>query len=171
MKELLAKAWNKKEKRMYPVISINIFKKEVIVDTIAIGKEYKEKIPTLTYRYPLDVLLLHYIGAKDKNDKKVFEGDIVRWRHYEEEYSPDTFIQNDYVTGIVEWNDRECCFTIRQITEGMFKYKYAGFLSENYTTFYDEEGQNVFNWNDIEVIGNKFENPDMAEDKMTTLSD
>lgn len=97
IEELFFRAWNIKEKRMYPVISINTDTNEVVVDTIAISKEYKEKIPTLTYKYPDDVLVLQYIGTKDRNKKKIFNGDIIRWRVFTEEYSLEAFIKNDYV--------------------------------------------------------------------------
>ena len=163
MDELLFRAWNKKEKRMYPVICINLNNQEVIVDTIAISKAYKEKIPTLIYIYPKDVLILQYIGTEDVNKKKIFEGDIVRWKKIEEYYSLENFIKNDYITGLIVWGDEECCFKVEQITEGMNIFKCEGFLSENYTKFYDEEGQQVFDWNRVEIIGNKFDDPDLLK--------
>ncbi len=163
MDKLLYRAWNKKENRMYTVICINLEKKEVIVDTIAISKEYKEKIPTLTYRYPRDVLILQYIGTEDVNKKKIFDGDIVRWKKFEEHYSLETFIRNDYIIGVVVWSEEECCFKVEQITEGMNIFKIEDFLSENNTKFYDEEGQQVFDWNSVEIIGNRFDDPDLLK--------
>ena len=165
MDQLLLKAWNKKEKRMYPVICINLNNHEIVVDTIAIGKDYKDKVPTLTYRYPEEVSVLQYIGTEDKNKKNIFEGDIVRWKVFEEYYSLEAFIKNDYITGIVEWSEEECCFRVMQITEGMNIYKCEGFVSENYTRFYNEEDEQVFDWNSVGIIGNKFDNPDLAIDK------
>ena len=167
MDQLLLKAWNKKEKRLYPVICINLNTHEVVVDTIAISKDYKEKIPTLTYIYPKEVLILQYIGTDDKNKKKIFEGDIVRWKVFEEHYSLETFIRNDYITGIVEWSEEECSFRVRQITEGMNIFKCEGFISDNYTRFYNEEDEQVFDWDSVEIIGNKFDNPDLAEDRFS----
>ncbi len=163
MDKLLFRAWNKKEKRMYLVICINLNNQEVIVDTIAIGKEYKEKIPTLIYKYPRDVLALQYIGTDDINKKKIFEADIVRWKKFEEDYSLESFIRNDYITGVVEWSEEECCFKVEQITEGMNIFKLEDFLSENRTKFYDEEGQQVFDWNSVEIIGNRFDDPDLLK--------
>lgn len=163
MDKLLFRAWNKKEKRMYSVICINLDKKEVVVDTIAISKEYKEKIPTLTYKYPKDVLTLQYIGTEDVNNKKIFEGDIVRWKIFEEEYSIENFIRNDYITGVIVWNEDECCFKVEQITEGMNIFKLEDFLSENYTKFYDEEGQQAFDWNSVEIVGNRFDDPNLLK--------
>lgn len=165
MDKLLYRAWNKKEKRMYPVICINLNNQAVIVDTIAISKEYKDKIPTLTYKYPKDVLTLQYIGTQDVNKKKIFEGDIVRWKKFEEYYSLETFIRNDYITGVVVWSEEECCFKVEQITEGMNIFKCEDFLSENNTKFYDEEGQQVFDWNSLEIIGNRFDDPDLLKSR------
>ncbi len=158
--EIFFRAWHKKEKRMYHVISINTDTNEVVVDTIVISKEYKEKIPTLTYKYPDDVLVLQYIGTKDRNNKKIFNKDIIRWRVFEEEYSLQAFVKNDYITGIVEWNG--CGYMAHQITEGMNIFKIEGFVSENYTRFYDEEGQQRFDWNSVEVIGNIYEDPGLG---------
>ncbi len=162
MDNLLYRAWNKKEKRMYPVICINLNTSEVIVDTIAISKEYKEKIPTLTYKYPSDVLLLQYIGMEDINKNKIFDGDMIRWRRIIEDYGPENFIKNEYITGIVVWSEEVCGFIIEQFSEGMHVFKIPGetseddIISENYTKFYDEEGQQVFEWNDVEIIGHRF---------------
>lgn len=163
MDKLLFKAWNEEEKRMYPVICINLDNQEVIVDTIAISKEYKEKIPTLIYKYPKDVSVLQHIGTEDKNKKKTFEGDIVRWKKFEEDYSPENIIKNEYITGVVVWSEEECHFEVEQITEGMNTSKFEDFISENYTKFYDEEGQQMFDWNDLEIIGNRFDNPDLLK--------
>lgn len=161
MDKLSFRAWNKAEKRMYPVICINLNNQEVVVDTIAINEEYKKKIPTLTYKYPKDVITLQHIGAEDINKKKIFEGDVIRWKRFAEDYSKEIFIRNDYITGVVEWDEDECYFKVEQMTEGMNIFKYEGFLSENYTKFYDEEGQQAFDWNRVEVIGNKFDNPEL----------
>lgn len=159
MLELLYKAWHEKEKRMYPVISINLITNEVTVDTIAIGKHYKEKIPTLVYKYPKDVLLLQYIGRDDANKKKIFDGDIVRWKKLEEDFSLEKFIKNDYIAGVVMWSEEGCCFYIEQIIEGMNIFKYEDLISENYTKFYDEEGQQSFDWKNVEIIGDRFNDP------------
>lgn len=54
---------------------------------------------------------------------------------------------------------------VRQLTWGMNIFKCEGFVSENYIRFYNEEGEQTFDWNKVEVIGNKFDNPDMAIDR------
>lgn len=167
MDNLLYRAWNKKEKRMYPVISINIVTKSIIVDTMAISDDYKRKIPELEYKYPSEVLPLPYIGNNDINDNKIFEGDVVKWKVSIDEYIENSAdcVRNDYVTGVVEWDDEECAFKITQLTEGMFIYKCFGFVSENYTKFYDEEGQARFDWNKVDVIGNRYDDSNLLKDR------
>lgn len=165
MDNLLYRAWNKEEKRMYPVMSINMVTKEVTVDTIAISDDYKRLIPYLEYKYPEEVLLMRYIGRNDVNGKKIFERDVVKWKVLMEDYIENSknCIRNDYITGVVEWDDEECGFKITQLTDGMNIYKCFGFVSENYTKFYDEEGQQVFDWNSVEIIGNRFDDPDLLK--------
>lgn len=167
MDNLLYRAWNKKEKRMYPVISINIVTKNITVDTIAISDGYKCKIPELEYKYPSEVLPLQYIGNNDINENKIFEGDVVKWKVSMGDYIENNkgCIRNDYVTGVVEWSDEESAFKITQLTEGMFIYKCFGSISENYTHFYDEEGQARFDWDKVEVIGNRYDDPYLLKDK------
>lgn len=42
-------------------------------------------------------------------------------------------------------------------------FRYEDFISENYTKFYDEERQQMFDWNSVEIIGNKFDDPNLLK--------
>lgn len=167
MDDLLYRAWNKEEKRMYPVMSINMVTKKVTVDTIAISDDYKRLIPDLEYKYPGEVLLIQYIGKNDVNNNKIFEGDVVKWKVSMEDYIENSkdCIRNDYITGVVEWDDEECGFKVTQLTDGMNIYKSFNFVSENSTKFYDEEGQARFDWDKVEIIGNRYDDPDLLKDR------
>lgn len=74
-----------------------------------------------------------YTGLTDKNEKKIFEGDIVKCTN-----GIKTII------GIVQYGTG--CFNIKDIT------------SDNSPAI-----DIVFNEYDVEVIGNKFDNPELLE--------
>ena len=95
-----------------------------------LGKEYKKAIP------------LFYTGLKDKEKKKIFEGDIIEidgdWESGEGE------------RGVVRWDGKNAMFRLFCYT------KYGGegwFMPENKT------------WTKLKIIGNLYENPDLLKTK------
>ena len=86
-----------------------------------------------------------FTGLIDKNGKMIFEGDVVE------------FLDNDILSGneikasgIVSFGDGE--FIIDQI-DG---------VKESYcNSFYEPDGRG-FSWNELEIIGNIFDNPELA---------
>ena len=74
-----------------------------------------------------------YTGMKDKNGKRIFEGDILEGRDFEEE--------DGY--GVVEWDDGAW----EVISEG----NWLGTFHNNYNSF------------ELEVIGNIHDNPELME--------
>lgn len=81
-----------------------------------------------------------FTGLKDKNGKEIYEGDIV------EE------VGDQHYLWIVEWNQDDCCFDVRdQFSD----------------TFFDTVDLNAI-FRHGEVIGNIYENPELLEDKYET---
>lgn len=85
-----------------------------------------------------NIHLLEYTGLKDKNGKEIYEGDII--------------IGHPYSSDALEvfWDDGQCGWELR---------------SENYGThFIDFSGGSDLGYQPFEVIGNKYENPELLED-------
>lgn len=104
--------------------------------------------------------LMQYIGRLDKYGREIYEGDIVRWK---ESFGIDkNVVKNDDILGLVMWNREYCRFNITQLTKGKWLYKYSeNIISEHDTVFYSIDGAE-FCWEDLEIIGNKYENPGMC---------
>lgn len=96
--------------------------------------------------------LMQFIGHKDKYDREIYEGDIVKWKYpYSGEYH-----ESDDIYGVIEWDDRDCQFKVRQLTEGFYE---IGCGSREKLKFYDD-GRN-FEFKDLQVIGNIYKNPEL----------
>ena len=92
--------------------------------------------------YGIDNLeIMQYVGLKDKNDKRIFEGDIVKFK----DFTSDKFILNQEAEiAVVEWYN-------------------AGFVPRDFETNH-KGGRYIHFWDmleDIEVIGNIYENPEL----------
>lgn len=81
-----------------------------------------------------DVFLQQWTGALDKNQQKIFEGDIVFWSN------PDPYDNEELVTRIVGYNRRTMGFRLYKFPEQVGKEAGSSFFPE-----------------DVEVIGNIFE--------------
>lgn len=128
------RAWDKKTKTMYEVKSI-VF---TLQSMLCVNKKAVYPERTL-YLDDDDTILMQYTGLKDKNGVEIFEGDIV-----------DAY---DYYENLGR------------------KYKttrFTGVITYEENSFYLKDGEGFFNnrWvnaEEIEIIGNIYENPDLLE--------
>jgi uncharacterized phage protein (TIGR01671 family) len=82
--------------------------------------------------------LMQFTGLRDKNDKEVYEGDIVTMLSYNYQH------MNNY-----KWE-------VRYNPEGMmFKFYYSDGKKECY--------EDIYGWHSFEIIGNVYENPELLK--------
>ena len=133
------RAWNKEIKKMYEVIKIDFYNEKV-------GYLFADPIvqcESINYLNFSDVELMQSTGLKDKNGKKIYEGDICRWRDLElfnNEVLEDIFV--------VTWNDGKLAW-YAQNEDGNFGYNLYEYTDDR----------------DLGVIGNIYENIDLLEVK------
>ena len=80
---------------------------------------------------------------------------MVKWRVQLGE--DESIKRNDYIFGLVVWSKNECGFIVEQLTKGKFVNTFGGNVFEYDTEFYSVNGAE-FNWEELEVVGNKYEN-------------
>jgi len=86
-----------------------------------------------------EVILEQYTGLKDKNDKEIYEGDIIKQLMYVLEGKEHT------TTWVVRWDKEECCFKLHYLSGSLFG---DSMMAD------DEE---------YKVIGNIHEDPELLE--------
>ena len=121
MREIKFRAWHKEEKIMGEVLGIDILHKEIFF-----SNEDSDCYEHTDFK---DIELMQYTGLKDKNNKEIYEGDIVKLRA-------------NHGIGVIKYYDEWGAFVVEYI-----KPRPLAVLGMNY---YKE---------DIEVLGNIYENP------------
>lgn len=114
---------------------------KVMVQWETISQNYKHGICSLHDYIDTDnEILMQYTGVKDKNDKEIYEGDIVRncSRTWQEEDNKEPTI-NGAISSIV--------------------YRGNGFWVD--AESFGWEGESLWNWDEMEIIGNIYEHPQL----------
>ena len=112
---------------------------DLLVSTYSSGRvEYKihERVPQATCWFVKPKTVSAYIRRMDKHGRKIFEGDILR----------ETLEEGDAEFLVVVWDDEACAYVLQSAT------------SKSVPPF---EMHIQESFENIEVIGNRWENPDM----------
>lgn len=142
--------------------------KGMVYGDLLTGMGYKRGqyfiLPHLTY-YPADCdsydgynvdpeTIGQYTGLKDKNDKEIYEGDIVEWVFFYEKLGANMGVKecDTIVKGIIRW--RQGGF-ILEVTENDFEN--AGYYSIS-ALYTDTES-------DVEIIGNIYVDPELIKEE------
>jgi uncharacterized phage protein (TIGR01671 family) len=86
--------------------------------------------------------LMQYTGLRDKNNREIYEGDIVT--NKTKDFSGNGF-RGKNLKMLVEWDQKECFYSL-----SVYDEEYWGFKKLTKSSAAD-----------VEVIGNTYENPDM----------
>jgi len=89
-----------------------------------------------------DYVIQQWTGLTDKNDKEIFEGDVL------ERVGPS----GSFVKIFVSWHERECCFVYNSVCN---PHGSPNLLHDNFV--------NLADWTYWVVCGNIFENPELLK--------
>lgn len=142
MREIKFRAFDKKNKEMCEVMIIT-FDINRNITTVGVrtsnGKHHNINCK--------DVELMQFTGLKDKNNKEIYERDILKVQFH---YFGDTKV-NEYKDGVVKFN--EASFDI-----------YRGDIDVAYWEYWDSLSEVALN-NLVEIIGNVYKNPELLKEK------
>lgn len=140
MREIKFRAWDKINKRW-----LNLFK-IVFNEGVSAVEDLEGEMYGLH-----QVELMQFTGLKDCEGVDIYEGDILKINDIYRDDDGAEFTENHI--SIVEWNEKHARFIVNLKEDG--EYYYSGI-----NDFYE------FDFDDIEVIGNVFENPELVKDRM-----
>lgn len=135
------RAWNKATKEMYEVddiIAINFEEKEICVQTIYFEQGLPDSRDLDYYDFD-DIVLMQSTGMRDKNDREIFEGDILKVTNL------SSWLE------VVSFNSNKAMFVSKETKRKIEE-----------TPLYDLFNTDIF---EVEIIGNIHTNPKLAEVK------
>lgn len=146
MQEKKFRAWLKNSKKMVEVEEISfIGQKQIAYDEIEYRYTDKEPFHYTQWVDFEEIELMQYISKKDTNNTRICEGDIVT-------YAIRSVSGYCEATGIVKYNKETCAYEVEDI-EDIDCTEILGYCE------------------DLEVIGNIYENPELLEVQDDELDD
>ena len=133
------RAWDKIHKIMYEVddiMSIDFEEKEICVQTIYFEQGLPDSRDLDYYDFD-DIVLMQSTGMRDKNDREIFEGDILKVTNL------SSWLE------VVSFNEDKAMFVSKELKREIEE-----------TPLYDLFNTDIF---EIEIIGNIYTNPELAE--------
>ncbi len=133
------RAWNKATKEMYgadDIIAINFEEKEICVQTIYFEQGLPDSRDLDYYDFD-DIVLMQSTGMRDKNDREIFEGDILKVTNL------SSWLE------VVSFNENKAMFVSKETKREVEE-----------TPLYGLFNTDIF---EVEIIGSIYTNPELAE--------
>jgi uncharacterized phage protein (TIGR01671 family) len=145
MREIKFRAWDKKVGKMV-LTNVSAFTNEY---HLAWWPSCKTPFPAL-YRNSVvqkteDYEIMQYTGLKDKNDKEIYEGDILATSEKDPHY--DTWRKKDFGYTVVEWSE-----------------EYSWWTGSKWKWVPVNDDTSVYSLRFVEIIGNIWENPELLKE-------
>lgn len=133
------RAWDKIHKTMYEaddIMYIDFEEKEICVQTIYFEQGLPDSRDLDYYDFD-DIVLMQSTGMRDKNDREIFEGDILKVTNL------SSWLE------VVSFNSNKAMFVSKETKRKIEE-----------TPLYDLFNTDIF---EVEIIGNIHTNPELAE--------
>lgn len=133
------RAWSKQERRLIlseDILAIDYENEEICVQTIYFEQGLPDSRDLDYYDFD-DIVLMQSTGMRDKNDREIFEGDILKVTNL------SSWLE------VVSFNENKAMFVSKETKREVEE-----------TPLYDLFNTDIF---EVEIIGSIYTNPELAE--------